>query len=85
MMPDESGRDHSRRIPPGTPRWLIPSLTITFAAAALILFVIAATYANGAVVNVLSLVSGLLSLVLTVQMALVWRQNWKRQRDKRRE
>jgi hypothetical protein len=74
MQPEESGRDHRPHIPSGTPKWLIPALTIAMAAAALISLVIAATYADGAAVNVLLLVSGLVSLVVTVRLAQVWRQ-----------
>lgn len=84
MQPEESGRDHRPRIPPGTPKWLIPALTIAMAAAAVISLVIAATYADGAVVNVLLWVSGLVSLVVTVRLAQVWRQG-KGRRDQRRE
>jgi hypothetical protein len=54
------------------------------AAAAVISLVIAATYADGAVVNVLLWVSGLVSLVVTVRLAQVWRQG-KGRRDQRRE
>lgn len=68
-------------IPRGTPEWLIPVLGVVFAAGALILLIIAGTIAGGAGATVLFLVSGLVSLVLAVNMARVWRRSRREPRD----
>ncbi|UKA69152.1 hypothetical protein LFT44_21785 (plasmid) [Arthrobacter sp. FW306-05-C] len=68
-------------IPPGTPEWLIPVLGVVFAAVALILLIIAGTIAGGAGATVFFLVSGLVSLVLAVNMARVWRRSRREPRD----
>lgn len=83
-MTEEPGGDHGRHVPPGTPNWLIPALTIALATAAVIQLVVAASLSDITVGRVLSLVSGLMCLVLTVRMAKVWRQQ-RKDSDKRRE
>ena len=81
MANETSGQGDSPLIPPGTPRWIVPALAVTFTVAALIQFVIAATSSSSTVVTILLLTGGVTSLVLALQMVRALRRTAKQVKD----